>query len=233
MPTQFDNLDQSAGTPSRRCLPPSSRSDRRLIAPAGSPMRPAACRLERPGGERHARTPHRTSPETRWQRWLRSLLYGRDVDREAKARARLGLAIVAFVCIYAVIALRLVHVRDRERRARRPPQRRPDIVATARPDILDRNGEDARDRRADAVAVRRAAQAHRRRRGGGTADRRPARPQRQRNARAAVLEERLRLAEARNHAKAAAGDSPARHSRHRLPRREQARLSERARRSRT
>ena len=43
--------------------------------------------------------------------------------------------------------------------------------------------------------------------------------------------QRLRLAEARDHAEAAAGNPPARHSRHRLPAREQARLSERRRRS--
>ncbi len=39
----------------------------------------------------------------------------------------------------------------------------------------------------------------------------------------------LRLAEARDHAEAAAGHPPARHSRHRLPAREQARLSDRQR----
>ena len=44
--------------------------------------------------------------ETRWQRALRSLLYGHDVDRAVKAKARLGLAIVAFVAIYGVIGTR-------------------------------------------------------------------------------------------------------------------------------
>ena len=87
---------------------------------------------------------------------------------------------------------------------------------------------DPRHRREDAVAVRRAAQAHRRRRGGGAAHRGAARPRRQRSARAAVVEARLRLAQARDHAAAAAGNPPARHSRRRLPHREQARLSERA-----
>ena len=48
------------------------------------------------------------STETRWQRWLRSLLYGQDVNRNIKAKARLGLVIVAFAGIYCVIALRLV-----------------------------------------------------------------------------------------------------------------------------
>jgi cell division protein FtsI (penicillin-binding protein 3) len=72
---------------------------------------------------------------------LRALLYGKDVDRGAKARARVGLAIAAFTVIYAGIAARLVlfaawpeaHV------ARRGGSL--DAVATARPDILDRNGE--------------------------------------------------------------------------------------------
>jgi cell division protein FtsI (penicillin-binding protein 3) len=77
-----------------------------------------------------------------WTRRLkRSLLYGGDVDRSAKARARLGLAIVAFVAVYAIIAARLVLfgiVADS-----RAPHRvvTGDAVATARPDILDRNGE--------------------------------------------------------------------------------------------
>ena len=41
--------------------------------------------------------------ETRWQRALRSLLYGKDVDRNVKAKARLGLAIVLFAGVYCVI----------------------------------------------------------------------------------------------------------------------------------
>ena len=69
------------------------------------------------------------------------LLYGRNVDRGAKARARVGLAIVGFVVVYGIIALRLVMfgiVADS-----RAPHRVivDDAVATARPDILDRNGE--------------------------------------------------------------------------------------------
>ncbi|HLA20733.1 MAG TPA: penicillin-binding protein 2 [Pseudolabrys sp.] len=79
--------------------------------------------------------------ETRWQRALRSLLYGRDVDRNVKAKARLGLAIVAFAAIYCVIALRLVMfatVSDGHG-ARRSVGA--DAFATARPDILDRNGQ--------------------------------------------------------------------------------------------
>jgi cell division protein FtsI (penicillin-binding protein 3) len=77
-----------------------------------------------------------------WTRRLkRSLLYGRNADRGAKARARVGLAIVAFIGVYSIIALRLVMfgiVADRS-----APHRVivDDAVATARPDILDRNGE--------------------------------------------------------------------------------------------
>jgi len=78
--------------------------------------------------------------ETRWQRWLRSFLYGRDVDRNVKAKARLGLAIVAFAAIYGVIALRLVMFATASdgHGARRSVGQ--DAIATARPDILDRNG---------------------------------------------------------------------------------------------
>src|SRR5205085_12258063 len=69
------------------------------------------------------------------------LLYGGKVDRAAKARARIGLAIVVFTLGYGVIGGRLVmfaaapdgHLVRRGSAA--------DAVATARPDILDRNGE--------------------------------------------------------------------------------------------
>src|SRR6185312_15473344 len=48
-------------------------------------------------------------PAEPWrQRLIRSLLYGRNVDRAAKARARVGLAILLFAAIYAVLAGRLV-----------------------------------------------------------------------------------------------------------------------------
>ena len=78
--------------------------------------------------------------ETRWQRALRSLLYGQDVDRNVKAKARLGLAIVAFAAIYGVIAIRLVMFAavSEEHGARRGVAQ--DAVATSRPDIFDRNG---------------------------------------------------------------------------------------------
>jgi cell division protein FtsI (penicillin-binding protein 3) len=81
-------------------------------------------------------------PAEPWrQRLIRSLLYGRNVDRAAKARARVGLAIVAFAAIYAVIGGRLVMfaVGGDTHGARRTAAQ--DAIATARPDIVDRNGE--------------------------------------------------------------------------------------------
>jgi cell division protein FtsI (penicillin-binding protein 3) len=73
-------------------------------------------------------------------RWLGTLLYGRNVDRTAKARARVGLAMLAFGVVYAIIAARLVMfaVGPESHFARRGASK--DAVATARPDILDRNG---------------------------------------------------------------------------------------------
>jgi cell division protein FtsI (penicillin-binding protein 3) len=81
------------------------------------------------------------SPETRGQRWLRGLLYGSNVDRNLKAKARLGLAILAFAGIYGVLALRLVMFAGAsgDHGARRTVTQ--DAVATARPNILDRNGQ--------------------------------------------------------------------------------------------
>ena len=71
----------------------------------------------------------------------RRLLYGRDANRSAKARARVGLAIIAFVAVYSIIAVRLVMfaVVSNSHTAHRIISG--DAVATARPDILDRNGE--------------------------------------------------------------------------------------------
>ena len=79
--------------------------------------------------------------ESRWQRWLRAFLYGVNVDRNVKAKARLGLAIVAFSALYCIIALRLVMFAafSDGHGARRSVAA--DAVATARPDILDRNGQ--------------------------------------------------------------------------------------------
>jgi cell division protein FtsI (penicillin-binding protein 3) len=74
------------------------------------------------------------------QRLIRGLLYGKK-DRSAKARARVGLAMIAFAAIYAIIAARLVGfaVVGDSHGARRTVSG--DATATARPDIVDRNGE--------------------------------------------------------------------------------------------
>jgi cell division protein FtsI (penicillin-binding protein 3) len=80
-------------------------------------------------------------PAEPWrQRLIRSLLYGRNVDRAAKARARVGLAILLFAAIYAVLAGRLVMfaVGADSHGARRAGSQ--DAIATARPDIVDRPG---------------------------------------------------------------------------------------------
>jgi cell division protein FtsI (penicillin-binding protein 3) len=81
-------------------------------------------------------------PVAPWhRRMFQSLLYGRDVDRARKTKARLGLALIGFSAVYAVIALRLVlyaAVPDTRAARHGGPT---DAVATARPDLLDRNGE--------------------------------------------------------------------------------------------
>ena len=90
-----------------------------------------------------ARAADRPPParEPRRRRFVDTLLYGRDVDRTVKTRARIGLAILVFAIGYAVIATRLVMfaaVPDGHGSRRITGH---DAVATARPDILDRNGE--------------------------------------------------------------------------------------------
>jgi len=73
------------------------------------------------------------------RRVLRALLYGK-ADRHAKARGRIGLTMIAFTAVYAVIAGRLIvyAVTPDSHTARRIGG---DAVATARPDIEDRHGE--------------------------------------------------------------------------------------------
>ncbi|MBI5262661.1 MAG: penicillin-binding protein 2 [Bradyrhizobium sp.] len=81
-------------------------------------------------------------PTEPWrQRLIRGLLYGRNVDRTAKARARVGFAILALAAVYAVIGGRLVMfaIGADAHSARRAAAQ--DAIATARPDIVDRNGE--------------------------------------------------------------------------------------------
>jgi cell division protein FtsI (penicillin-binding protein 3) len=74
------------------------------------------------------------------RRIFRALLYG-NADRHAKARGRIGLTMIAFTAVYAVIAGRLIvyAMTPDSHLARRGSAG--DAVATARPDINDRRGE--------------------------------------------------------------------------------------------
>jgi cell division protein FtsI (penicillin-binding protein 3) len=74
------------------------------------------------------------------RRLFRALLYGK-ADRHAKARGRIGLTMIAFTAVYAVIAGRLIvyAMTPDSHMARRGSAG--DAVATARPDIEDRRGE--------------------------------------------------------------------------------------------
>jgi cell division protein FtsI (penicillin-binding protein 3) len=78
--------------------------------------------------------------ETRWQRFVRSMLYGRNVDRHVKAKARLGLAIVGFAVLYAVVGAKLVIFAVASNAHGDRHSIGQDAVATARPDIIDRRG---------------------------------------------------------------------------------------------
>jgi cell division protein FtsI (penicillin-binding protein 3) len=89
-----------------------------------------------------AEKPAAATPALRWHRRVfQSLLYGSNVDRAAKTKARLGLAMVGFAVIYGIIAGRLVlyAVVPESRISHRGAA--VDAVATARPDLVDRNGE--------------------------------------------------------------------------------------------
>jgi cell division protein FtsI (penicillin-binding protein 3) len=86
-------------------------------------------------------SPAIAASEPRRRRLIRELLYGRSVDRAAKARVRIGLTMFVFALGYVVIGGRLAMfaVSSEAQGARRiGPQ---DAIATARPDIVDRNGE--------------------------------------------------------------------------------------------
>ena len=90
---------------------------------------------------RSAEQPAAKPGESWRRRFVRSVLYGSKVDRGTKARARVGLAIVAFAAVYFIIALRLVMfgIVSDSRTVHRVGGG--DAIATARPDVLDRNGE--------------------------------------------------------------------------------------------
>ncbi|HEX5217503.1 MAG TPA: penicillin-binding protein 2, partial [Vicinamibacterales bacterium] len=82
------------------------------------------------------------TPSEPWRRRLiRNLLYGENVNRHVKARARVGLAIAAFALVYGVIAARLVMfaVFPESHVVRRAGSQ--ERISTARPDIVDRNGQ--------------------------------------------------------------------------------------------
>ena len=80
-------------------------------------------------------------PAEHWRRRLvRTLLYGKNVDRNVKARARVGFAIVAFVAVYGTIAGKLMLFGITAESAEASRRAAQDATATARPDILDRNG---------------------------------------------------------------------------------------------
>jgi cell division protein FtsI (penicillin-binding protein 3) len=74
-------------------------------------------------------------------RLVQTLLYGSNVDRAKKTKARIGLAVLAFAIVYALIGARLIlfAAAPESHVSRRGSAQ--DAVATARPDILDRNGE--------------------------------------------------------------------------------------------
>lgn len=84
--------------------------------------------------------PQKKTGESRWQRVVRTLLYGANVDRNVKAKARIGLAVIAFVAVYGIIASKLVMfamISEGHGGRRSVAQ---DAMATARPDIVDRQG---------------------------------------------------------------------------------------------
>jgi cell division protein FtsI (penicillin-binding protein 3) len=86
-------------------------------------------------------SPEASSLEPWRRRFLRQVLYGRNVDRIAKARARIGLIGLVFALGYLIIAARLVMFASlpEPHGGRRIVAQ--DAVGTARPDIVDRNGE--------------------------------------------------------------------------------------------
>jgi cell division protein FtsI (penicillin-binding protein 3) len=84
--------------------------------------------------------PWRPWRQWQWQRLIGRVLYGTAVDRHAKARARIGLAIIAFAAVYSIIAARLVIFALASNSHATHRVVSSDAIATARPDILDRNG---------------------------------------------------------------------------------------------
>ena len=84
--------------------------------------------------------PAKTSPVKKWRGYFgQGLLYGHNVDRGRKVKARIGLAIAVFVLIYGVIGTRLVlfAMAPDSHGGRRGVA--PERMAATRPDIVDRN----------------------------------------------------------------------------------------------
>ncbi len=79
--------------------------------------------------------------EPRRRRFVRELLYGKEVDRARKMRARLGVTVLVFALGYAIIAARLVLFATASESHGTRRLSLQDATATARPEILDRNGE--------------------------------------------------------------------------------------------
>ena len=157
-PTQFDTLDRLPERPSHdvTAAEPGSdrRRDREFAGARHDGKHPGGASSASSAGKRGAETMSVTAPSLPMpaaqaasaempgrRRLMRRLLYGRDVDRGAKARARIGLAILAFAAVYAIIAARLVMFAlvSNSHSVHRVVSS--DAMATARPDILDRNGE--------------------------------------------------------------------------------------------
>ena len=140
-PTQFDTLDQSAGAPAAGSCRPRDP----IAATIGAAIirRPDSHR-QRAGaaGDDTDATPQRAiAAKPLAAALLRTLLYGRNVDRNAKARAARprdpGLR--RRLCVDRAAPR---DVRRAVATAMAPAAAsRQDAVATARPDILDRNGE--------------------------------------------------------------------------------------------
>ena len=88
----------------------------------------------------HAPLPAVLRAKEPWhRRAVRALLYGK-ADRNAKSRNRIGLAMIGFTAIYAIISGRLVTYALTPE-SHNSGRGAADAVATARPDIVDRNGE--------------------------------------------------------------------------------------------
>jgi cell division protein FtsI (penicillin-binding protein 3) len=75
------------------------------------------------------------------RRFVQAMLYGRNVDRSKKAKARLGLAMLVFSVVYLIIGGRLVLYALTPENPVAQRRVNGDAVATSRPDIIDRNGE--------------------------------------------------------------------------------------------